>query len=128
MKKTYLLIAFCSLAASTIVSFPYLKKKFNGDNINISVKESTDEYKFSADFNENQSMKVQQFMDDFLDQHTFTNAEIDADITLDDKTKFYVKAFPGELRIKLNKRKNSIESYRKIKKMGEGIKQILTGK
>jgi hypothetical protein len=59
---------------------------------------------------------------------SFTNAEIDADITLDDKTKFYVKTVPDELRIKLNKRKNAIESYQKNKQMGEGIKQLLAGK
>lgn len=126
MKKTYLILAIGVLAA--IASFPFLKKEMNGDNISISVKESTDEYKFSADFNENQSKKVQQFMDDFLDQNTFSNAEIDADITLDDRTKFHIKLHPGEVKIKLNKRENSLESYQKIKKMGVGIKQILAGK
>ncbi len=126
MKKTNLLLAFCMLAA--IASFPFLKKEMNRDNINISVKESTDEYKFSAEFNEKRSKKVQQFMDDFLDQNTFRNAELDADITLDDGTKFYIELHPGEIKIKLNKRKNSLESYQKIKKMGEEIKQILAGK
>lgn len=126
MKKAYLILAIGLLAA--IASFPFLKKEMNGDNIRVSVKESTDEYKFSADFNEKQSKKVQQFMDDFLEQNTFRNAEIDADITLDDRTKFYIQLHPGEVKIKLNKSENSLESYKKIKKMGEGIKQILAGK
>lgn len=126
MKKLNYLLGFILLSA--IVAFPYLKKEFNGDNINISVKETVEEYKFSAEFNKNQSKKVQEYMDDFLNQHTFRNAEIDADMTLDDHTKFYVKTMPGEVKIKLNKEKNTVESYHKIKEMGEGIKRVLAGK
>jgi hypothetical protein len=126
MKKLNYLLGFILLSA--LVSYPYLKKEFNGDNVKISVNETVDVYKFSAEFNKSQSKKVQEYMDDFLNQHTFRNAEIDADITLDDRTKFYAKVIPGEVKIKLNKDKNTVESYHKIKEMGEGIKRVLAGK
>lgn len=126
MKKLNYVIAFCLLAA--IACFPFLKKELNGDNINISVKETKEKYKFSADFNEDRSQEVQEYMDNYLKQGSFKNAQTDAEITLDDRTKFYLKAFPGELRIVLNKQENSEKAYQKIKQMGEGIKGVLAGK
>jgi len=49
-------------------------------------------------------------------------------ITLDDKTTFYMKSYPGELKIKLNKQDNSYDSYTKIKDLCEGLKEIIGSK
>jgi len=56
------------------------------------------------------------------------NSRADASITLDDKTTFYIRSKPGNLEIKLNKQENSAASYKKIKKMCEGIKSIVEEK
>lgn len=56
---------------------------------------------------------------------SFVNTRTDAMITLDDKTTFYMKSNPGELKIKLNKQDNSYESYTEIKDLCEGLKEIM---
>lgn len=65
-------------------------------------------------------------MDDYLDQKIFEIAQINAAMRLNDGTQIYAKTDDGEVKIRLNKQDNSRESYEKIKKMGEGIKRILT--
>jgi len=57
---------------------------------------------------------------------SFVNTRIDGDLTLDDKTTFYIKKKPGFLEIKLNKNRNSSSSYHTIKELGEGLKGVLT--
>jgi len=97
-------------------------------NISISVNENKNMYKMSAHFNRNKTKSVHEYMDKKLGSYTsmsFVNSEIDATVTLDDKTTFYVKSFPGELEIKLYKDKNSYESYQRIKEMCNGIKEVV---
>lgn len=126
MKKLNYFLGFILFA--TLVSFPFLKKEMNGDNIKVSVNETKEEYRFEAHFNKDKSDAVSEYMDEYLDQKIFENAEVDAELTLDDRTKIYAKTYAGEVEIRLNKQRNSRESYEKIKKMGEGIKRILTKK
>jgi len=100
----------------------------NDDDIGITINDSKNYYKMSAYFSKNQTGKVHRYMDEKLGRHnniSFVNAEMDATITLDDKTTFYIKSFPGDLEIKLDKEKNSVESYMQVKEMCEGIKKVL---
>lgn len=126
MKKLSYLLGLLLLA--TIASLPFLKRELNGDNIKVSVSETKEEYRFEARFNKNKSDAVSEYMDDYLDQKIFENAQIDAAMRLNDGTQIYAKTDEGEVKIRLDKQLNSRESYEKIKKMGEGIKRILTKK
>jgi hypothetical protein len=126
MKKLSYLLGLLLLA--TIASLPFLKKELNGDNIKVSVNETKEEYRFEASFNEDKSEDVAQYMDDYLDQKIFENAQVNAAMRLNDGTQIYAKTDDGEVKIRLNKQDNSRESYEKIKKMGEGIKRVLTNK
>ncbi|GAB2629567.1 hypothetical protein GCM10027035_24700 [Emticicia sediminis] len=103
-----------------------MKKELNGDNIKVAVSETKEEYRFEASFNEDKSEAVAQYMDEYLDQKIFENAQVNAAMRLNDGTQIYAKTDDGEVKIRLNKQDNSRESYEKIKKMGEGIKRILT--
>jgi hypothetical protein len=79
-------------------------------------------------FNEYQTPDVEEYMDDKIGGQSnisFANTHIDGRIGLDDHTNFYIKKSPGHVKIELDKRKNSAESYREIKSMCEGIKQVL---
>lgn len=128
MKTLAFLIAFCLVSA--LVSYPFLKQELNGDNLSISVSDSEEWYKISADYPEDKTRKMQRFLDDHLDPSgmSFVNAQIDADIAPDNGMYFYIKSSPGTLRIKLDKRKNSAASLRKMKKLGEDLKDLLAGK
>lgn len=126
MKKLNYILGFILFV--TLVSFPFLKKEMNGDNIKVSVNETKEEYHFEAHFSKDKSDAVTQYMDDYLDQKIFENAQIDAAMRLNDGTQIYAKTDDGEVKIRLDKQLNSRESYEKIKKMGEGIKRVLTKK
>ena len=81
----------------------------------------------TAKFNPDKTEKVDRYLDKELATRTmtFVNTEMDADITLDDKTTFYVKKSPGYLNIKLDKVKNSEEAFTKLKGVLEGIGDVM---
>ena len=81
----------------------------------------------TAKFNPDKTAKVDRYLDKELatGNITFVNTEIDADITLDDKTTFYVKKSPGYLNVKLDKEKNSEEAFTKLKGVLEGIGEVV---
>jgi hypothetical protein len=126
MKTTAFLLAFCLVSA--LVSYPFFKKKFNGDNISISVSESDDRYKISADYPKNKTRRIQQYLDDCLQPSgmSFVNARIDGDISPGNGMHFYIDTAPGSLTIRFDRRKNSATAYRKMKQMGEGLGEIVT--
>jgi hypothetical protein len=97
----------------------------------IKIRETRSFYSMEAYFDKNKTRKVQQFMNSELGDRnsvSFINTRTDAMITLDDRTTFYMKSNPGELKIKLNKQDNSFESYTEIKDLCEGLKEIIGGK
>jgi len=126
MKTTAFLIAFCLVSA--LVSYPFLKKEFNGDNISISVSESAGHYKISADYPKSKTRRLQQYLDDCLQPSgmSFVNARIDGDISPGNGMHFYIDSAPGSLTIKFDRRKNSAAAFRKMKKMSEGLNEIIT--
>jgi hypothetical protein len=128
MKTAAFLMTFCLVII--MACLPYLTKKINGDDISITVSESEDWYKISADYPEEKTGKVQRSMDEYLEPSgmSFVNARIDGNIVLDNKSNFYLKTSPGILKIKLDKHKNSMASYRRMKKLGEELKDLLAEK
>lgn len=128
MKTAAFFMTFCLVIV--MASLPFLTKKINGDNISISVSESEDWYKLTADYPEEKTRKVQRCLDEYLEPSgmSFVNARIDGDIKLDNKTYFYINTSPGTLKIKLDKRKNTTASYRRMKKLSEGLKEVLADK
>ena len=100
-------------------------------NTTSSISEENNVYKMTANFDANKTKGIQDYIGQCLDGHShisFLNSRADASITLDDKTTFYIRSKPGNLEIKLNKQENSAASYKKIKKMCEGIKSIVEEK
>ena len=95
----------------------------------VSISDSQDVYQMCAWYDKNKTRKVQRLLDEDLKDHndmSFKNAKVDAMITLDDRTTFYMRLFPGELQIKLDKTENSGESCLKMKEVCEDIKDLLT--
>lgn len=126
MKTTAFLLVFCLVSA--LVSYPFFKKKFNEDNIRISVSESDDRYKISADYPKNKTRRIQKYLDECLQPSgmSFVNARIDGDISPGNGMHFYIDTAPGSLTIRFDRRKNSATAYRKMKQMGEGLGEIVT--
>ena len=100
-------------------------------NVSISISESKDAYSMVAHYSKDKTKDIQRYMDKRIGRTnniSFVNTEMDARITLDDETRFYIKSSPGELKIKFNKVENSYQSYVEIKEMCMGIKAIIQEK
>lgn len=100
---------------------------FPGGSISIKHSEYDHYYEMTAKFNPDRTAAVERWLDKELPTGdiSFTNTEIDGDITLDDKSVFYIKKSPGFLNIKLDKEKNSDVVYKKIRAVCEGINDVV---
>ncbi len=99
----------------------------DGD-ISITTTDDEDEYEMEASYSRNQTHAVQVYLNEHLissSNRSFKNRPIDDEITLDDKTTVYINSYPGELRIKINKAKNSDESCERVREICEELKDIL---
>ena len=81
----------------------------------------------TAKFNPDRTVAIERWLDKELPavDVSFTNTEIDGNITLDNQATFYMKKSPGFLNIKLDKEKNSDAIYRKIRTACEGINDVV---
>jgi hypothetical protein len=81
-----------------------------------------------AHFSQHKTRAVEEYMNDRIGDRgdmSFVNTRIDGQITLDDRTTFYIKKYPGFLEIKLDKDQNDFDSYQRVKAMCEGIKEVV---
>ena len=81
-----------------------------------------------ASYDENKTRKIQHLLDRELNidmGRSGRHAHVDGTITLDDRTTFYMRAMPGELRINFDKSHNSEDSWIKIQDVCEEIKNAL---
>jgi hypothetical protein len=81
----------------------------------------------TAKFNPDRTAAVERWLDKELASGdvSFTNNEIDGNITLDNQATFYIKKSPGFLNIKLDKEKNSDAMYQKVRSVCEGINEVV---
>ncbi len=97
-------------------------------DISIEYSESDKYYVMEARFRESQTRTVEEYLDDKIGRRndmSFAHTRIDGKLSLDDHTTFFIKKSQGYLEIELDKRKNSLDSYRKVKSLCEGIKEVL---
>lgn len=109
----------------------WTKFEVNNHDINISVNENVDTYSFTAHYDAASTGRVYNYLNKSISPDRLGNSEndyFDVTTSLPDRTNFYVKESPGKLKIVLDKKRNSYSSYMRIKKMCEGIKNLLAGK
>jgi hypothetical protein len=118
MKK----IAFVLSVSIVIVSC-----SFSNGSINIKHSEYDHYYEMTAKFNPDKTAAVEKWLDKEFPggNMSFANPEIDGSITLQNKAIFYMKKSPGFLNIKLDKEKNSIAIYQKIRFVCEEINEVV---
>lgn len=129
MKASHFLQTFCLFASLLLVTKSILASK--ADRTSFSVKESDNSYQLSATYDPDKTGKVQETLDDYLKQRgdvSFRNTQLDATMTLNDKTIFYIKSSPGNLLIKFDKKRNSEKALARFKKLGEELRELLTDK
>ena len=129
MKASVLFATFSIIALSVFLFWA----RFNvyDHDIAITVNDDRDSYTFTAHYDRNETGRVQRFINGNIspDQMgTSENDYVDATTRLNDNTRFYIKESPGRLKIRLDKTTNSTASYYRIRKICEGVKELLAGK
>jgi hypothetical protein len=120
MKK---LVPLFALACITIISCHHDR------DIHITTNDGDNDFYMNAHFSKHKTRAIERYMDRVLGRQrnmSFINSRIDGTIALDDHTIFYIEKHPGHIKIKLDKDKNSEESYEEIRDMCEGMKEMLT--
>jgi hypothetical protein len=122
MKKVFILVA-AGIFLANIFSSCF---NYHDNDISVSIQEDEEEYKLSAHFEDRKTRAVQNFIKGYtasaVNFKSMGNNYVDATVTLDDNTRFYIKSYEGRLKIKFDKEQNSEASYEKIKEMCEGVK------
>ena len=121
MKK--LSIKLCVLIiCTTIISCGY-----PGGSVSIKHRQYDHFYEMKAKFNPEKTTQVERWLDKELavGDMSFVNTGMDGEITLDNKTTFYIKKSPGYLHIKFDKKKNSDEAYAKVRSVLEKIGDVV---
>jgi light-regulated signal transduction histidine kinase (bacteriophytochrome) len=129
MKTGVFFTAFSIVALSVFLI--YARFGVFDHNISISVSEDQDTYTFSARYADSNTGIVERYINKCISPDqlgTSGNDYIDVTTSLPDGTRFYVKESTGKLKIKFDKRINSAASFYRIKKMCDGIKEVLAGK
>ncbi|HVW97808.1 MAG TPA: hypothetical protein VHA56_17695 [Mucilaginibacter sp.] len=129
MKASFFIAAFCLASLSVLVG--WIKFKHNRDHLSITVNESRGIYGYEASFNEDLTWKVQDYINHSISPERIfsgTNDYFNVTTTLKDGTVLNIKESPGELEIKVDKEKNSWASYQRIKKICDGLTNLLKQK
>ncbi len=125
MRKLFLALVICTLFIAGFFMLVLHRIYWNNHDVAIQVKETDNTYRFYASFNRHKTHSIQAYVDEQLKTHVFTNARINADIIVDDNMNMHVRSGPGLLIIKMDKDKNDLESYNRLKQLGEHIKHRL---
>lgn len=127
MKKILLavliLVIICVMGAFGFIWYAF--HAIGERNISIRVNESEDVYRLYATYDRHKTGRIHRLLRDELHNDLFRKNNVDADLTLDDDTRVHIKTTPGKLVILLNKHENNLESYRRIRDLGEGVKLSL---
>jgi len=116
-------ILFCALSLCIAI----ISCGFPNGSISIKHSQYSHYYEMTAKFNPDKTAAVERWLDKELagGDRSFTNTEIDGNITLDNQATFYIKKSPGFLNIKLDKEKNSDAMYQTIRSVCEGINEVV---
>jgi hypothetical protein len=126
MKKFIPLIALIALVCITFMSCLH-----HDNDISITYNDEDEHYSMKASFSKRKVKAVERYMDRMLGDVTdmsFVNTRINGKIALDDHTIFFIKKYPGYIKIRLNKYENTEEAYERIRAMCEGMKDVLIDK
>lgn len=100
----------------------------SGHNTSVSVTDTESKYEFAASYPRNKTERVQVFINNELSPNRIFGSvgnAVELNTILTDQTRIQLKSREGKIQIRLNKSENSPASLERIKKLCEGIKQVL---
>lgn len=121
-----LLLTLVAIGLIVFAGFHYSNK----NDISLKFSETETELSVSAKFPNEKTPDVQKYLTKELSDSkdlTFEDTNIDGEIGLNDGTFFYMKLAEGRLKIEMERKRNTSSAYKKMKKLCEGLKEVLTG-
>jgi hypothetical protein len=94
----------------------------------VKVTETKTTYTLDASFTRDKASQFYRYINNAVSpdaQFAFEDGDLETSTSLDDGTKFHIKSQRGELQLIFDKATNSHESYRRMKKIYEGLKGIV---
>ena len=94
----------------------------------VRVTETKTTYTLDASFRGDKASQFYQYLNSAVSpaaQFDFEEGDLETSTSLDDGTKFHIKSERGELQLIFDKSSNSHESYRRMKKIYEGLKGLV---
>ncbi|MFN8244679.1 MAG: hypothetical protein U0X40_11550 [Ferruginibacter sp.] len=105
---------------------------FHVHRTSININDDAEEFRIRARYERSQAFRIKQYLHELLqedyDACVNHNGRIDATVTLEDNTRLYINARPGELLLDMDKEENSVASCERMREIGEDIKAILAGR
>lgn len=102
--------------------------KTKGGNLSLKTVDTNTAFKFTAKFDEAKTRQLNEYLDSALNNKLPLEQNIDLLVNLNGEDIFNLKANSGWLEINLDKRNTSMAGYMKVKKLTEGIQEIMTKK
>ena len=97
-------------------------------DLKVSVKDSDEEFVFTARYDRKKTVEVQQYVNKSLKPNRiFSDHEEDAvkDVKLANGSTFHVESTPGDLLVTFNKQDNSDAAYYEMRELCKGIREIV---
>ena len=94
----------------------------------VKVTETKTTYTLDASFTRDKASQFYQYINNAVSpaaQFDFEDGDIETSTSLDDGTKFHIKSQDGELQLIFDKSSNNRESYRRMKRIYEGLKGLV---
>lgn len=120
MKRISLGVACLALTICLSISCIHIHRH----EVKLTLSENEDRYSITAHFPDSKTSRIDHYLSEHLNWGgaSFHNTEMDADLTMEDGTRLYMKKYPGFLHIVFDKDQNSRAAYRRIKSLGEGLR------
>ena len=126
-QQTSYLAAFSLILGFLLIGL--MRNVGNRNNTSITLSENKHSVNISAEFPEDKSGKVHDFLRHKLnlaDLPDLSHLEIKDYSTPDNRLRFSIRSMPGSLELSMNREQNSRDAYRTIKETAEEIKHVLT--
>lgn len=95
----------------------------------ITVKDNEEAYTFSAHYDKSRTAALQEYLTDALGPEAWTSqVDINQTTTLPDQTTFHVETSAGQLAIEMDKSSNKPAAYQRLKKVCEGMRNVILDK
>lgn len=130
MMKKVAIIFFCLLALvlTQCDSGKVESSTVSNQLTTVKVTETKTTYTLDASFTRDKASQFYQYINNAVSpaaQFDFEDGDLETSTSLDDGTKFHIKSQRGELQLIFDKTSNNHESYRRMKKIYEGLKGIV---